>query len=291
VVEATWANLSWRPGSFAVTHDVYFGESFDAVNDGAAEAFRGNQAEPYFVVGFPGFPYPEGLVPGTTYYWRIDEVNDTDPNSPWKGKVWSFSIAPKTAYDPDPAEAAEQVDPGVTLRWTAGFGSKLHTVYFGDNFDDVSNATGGLPQGAATFDPGTLKLAQTYYWRVDEFDAIETHKGHVWSFTTQGAVGSPNPAKGAVDVKRTQIISWSPSVRSIKAPGTLVLRAMTPENSSWVSPTIGVLMRSIVPIRIVPGRASSGALLQPTSLSWMILSPITTLTQPIPRATGYLTRG
>ncbi|HUV63700.1 MAG TPA: hypothetical protein VMW24_07365 [Sedimentisphaerales bacterium] len=39
----------------------------------------------------PGGPYPSGLVAGTTYYWRIDEVNDADPNSPWKGPVWSFS--------------------------------------------------------------------------------------------------------------------------------------------------------------------------------------------------------
>jgi len=209
----TWVNLSWKPGDFALSHDVYFSDNFDLVNDGAPEAFRGNQAEPYFVVGFPGFPYPEGLIPGTTYYWRIDEVNDTDPNSPWRGDVWSFGIPPKTAYAPDPAEAAEQVDPGVTLRWTAGFGSKLHYVYFGDNFDDVNNATGGLPQGTMTYTPpGTLKLAQTYYWRVDEFDIIETHKGDVWSFTTEGAVAALDPANGAVDVKRTQIITFSPSV-------------------------------------------------------------------------------
>ncbi|MFB0553351.1 MAG: hypothetical protein ACETWQ_08555, partial [Phycisphaerae bacterium] len=44
-------------------------------------------------IGFPGFPYPDGLIRGTTYYWRIDEVNDTEPNSPWKGDVWSFKIA------------------------------------------------------------------------------------------------------------------------------------------------------------------------------------------------------
>jgi len=164
------------------------------------------------VAGFPGFAYPEGLVPGTTYYWRIDEVNDTEPNSPWVGPVWSFSIPPKTAYFPDPADTAELVEPDARLSWTAGFGAKLHTVYFGENVDDVSSATGGLPQGATNYDPGTLKLAQTYYWRVDEFDAIETHKGDVWSFTTQGAVGNPDPANGAVDVKQTQIITFSPSV-------------------------------------------------------------------------------
>ncbi|HUU17109.1 MAG TPA: LamG domain-containing protein [Sedimentisphaerales bacterium] len=210
--EDTWVNLSWRAGDFAVSHDVYLGDNFDDVNDGAEGTFQGNQASTFFVAGFPGFAYPDGLVPGTTYYWRIDEVNDTEPNSPWKGDVWSFSVPPKTAYAPDPADAAEQVDPDADLSWTGGFGAKLHTVYFGDNFNDVDNAAGGLPQGVTTYSPGTLKLAKTYYWRVDEFDAVETYKGDVWSFTTQGAVGNPNPANGAVDVKQTQIISWSPGV-------------------------------------------------------------------------------
>ncbi|MFH1881689.1 MAG: hypothetical protein ABIL62_03135, partial [Planctomycetota bacterium] len=210
--ENTWVTMSWFPGDFAVSHDVYLGDNFDDVNAGAEGTFIGNQAATFLVAGFPGFAYPDGLVPGTTYYWRIDEVNDTEPNSPWKGDIWSFSIPPKTAYFPDPADAAEQVDPDADLSWTPGFGAKLHTVYFGDNFDDVNSAAGGLPQGSATYDPGTLKLAKTYYWRVDEFDAIATYTGHVWSFTTQGAVGSPDPSNGAVDVKQTQIITWSPGV-------------------------------------------------------------------------------
>jgi hypothetical protein len=208
----TWVNISWTPGALAVSHDVYIGDNFDDVNNGAEGTFQGNQAGTFIVVGFPGFAYPDGLVPGTTYYWRIDEVNDTDPNSPWKGNVWSFSIPPKTAYQPDPADGAELVAPDVQLSWTPGFGAILHTVYFGENFDDVNNAAGGLPQGTATYNPGTLKLAKTYYWRVDEFDIIETYKGDVWSFTTQGAVGSPDPANGAVDVKQTPILSWSPGV-------------------------------------------------------------------------------
>ncbi len=210
----TWVSLGWKAGDFALSHDVYFGENFDDINDGTPDSsgFQGNQASIFFVVGFPGYPYPEGLVPGTTYYWRIDEVNDAEPNSPWKGKVWSFSIPPRTAYYPDPADSAELVDPNVKLNWTAGFGAMLHYIYFGDNFEDVKNAAGGLPQGTATYTPGTLKLAKTYYWRVDEFDAVDTYKGDVWSFTTEGAVGNPNPANGAVNVKQTQILTWSPSV-------------------------------------------------------------------------------
>ena len=210
VVEATWANLSWRPGSFAVTHDVYFGESFDAVNEGAEGTFVGNQSAAFSVVGFPGFPYPDGLVPGTTYYWRVDEVNDTDPNSPWKGDVWSFSISPKTAYFPNPADGAEAVAVNDMLSWTPGFGAKLHTVYFGESFNEVDSATGGLPQGTTDFTPGTLKMAKTYYWRVDEFDVLETHKGDVWSFTTEGAVAALNPANGAVDVTQTPVLTWTP---------------------------------------------------------------------------------
>ncbi len=208
----TWATLSWAPGDLAVSHDVYFGDNFDDVNDGAESTFQGNQTDTFIVVGFPGFPFPDGLVPGMTYYWRIDEINDNEPNSPWKGNVWSFSVPPKTAYNPDPADGAEMVAPDVGLSWTGGFGSKLHTVYFGDNFDDVDNAAGGLPQGTTTYTPDTLKLAKTYYWRVDEFDAIETFKGQVWSFTTEGGVGSPDPSNGAVDIKQIPILTWTPGV-------------------------------------------------------------------------------
>jgi len=208
--EETWASLNFSPGDFAVSHDIYMGESFDDVNDATqdSELFRGNNTATFFVVGFPGNPYPDGLVPGTTYYWRVDEVNDAEPNSPWKGNVWSFSIPSKTAYNPVPANEAESIDLNVTLHWTAGFGAKLHYVYFGEDFDEVNNAAMGTPAGSATYSPGTLKLAKTYYWRVDEFDGIETSKGDVWSLTTLGAVGGPNPANGDVGVSPTQILTW-----------------------------------------------------------------------------------
>ncbi len=204
----TWANISWMPGPTAVTHDVYFGDNFEDVNTGAESTFQGNQTATFMVVGFPGFVFPDGLVPGTTYYWRVDAINAE--GTIYKGVVWNFSVPPKTAYSPDPADGAESIDVNVQLAWTPGFGAKLHTVYFGDNFDDVNNASGGLPQGVTTYSPGPLDMAKTYYWRVDEFDAVDTYKGEVWSFTTEGAVGSPNPANGAVDVKQTAILSWMP---------------------------------------------------------------------------------
>ena len=212
--EDTWVTLSWSAGQLAVSHDVYLGDDFDTVNEGTrdSDVFRGNQGTTFYVAGFPGFAYPDGLVPGTTYYWRIDEVNEANPESPWKGDVWSFSIPPKTAYNPNPAETAQIADESsVTLRWTPGFGAKLHTVYFGDDYGEVNEATVGAPAGSASYSPGPLEREKIYYWRVDEFDGFSTYKGDIWSFTTPGAVGNPQPAYGATDVPLNMILSWTPS--------------------------------------------------------------------------------
>ncbi len=236
--EDTWVNLSWVPGDLAASHDVYLGDNLDDVSNAAPDSglFRGNQTLTYLVAGFPGFAYPDGLVAGTTYYWRIDEVNDLHPDSPWKGDVWSFSIPPKTAYNPDPADGAEFVDPNATLSWTEGFGAILHTVYLGDNFDDVQNAAGGVPQGTATYKPGPLDLEKVYYWRVDEFDAAVTYKGDVWTFTTPGAVGSLQPANGAAGAAMTTRLNWTAATNATSHQVYLGLDKETVRNADTSSP-------------------------------------------------------
>jgi len=179
----TWANLAWLAGETAASHDIYASDNLDNVNDRTTEAFQGNQPAAFIVVGFAGFPFPDGLVPGTTYYWAVDEV-EADGTTKHKGNVWSFMVPPKTAYNPDPPDGRMFVDTDVTLDWTEGFGAKLHTVYFGDSFDEVDNATAGTSAATATFTPGTLEIGRTYYWRVDELNPPTTIKGDVWSFTT-----------------------------------------------------------------------------------------------------------
>ncbi|HEC03850.1 MAG TPA: LamG domain-containing protein, partial [Phycisphaerales bacterium] len=164
LLPATWVNLKWASSPLAVSHDVYLGENFDDVNNGTGDTFRGNQTDTTLIAGFMGFPIPDGLVPGTTYYWRVDEVDPANPDSPWKGSVWSFLVPPKKAYNPIPVEGSKFIDPGVELNWTPGYDAKLHTVYFGDNFDEVSNAADGAAQGTTTFAPGALEPGRTYYW-------------------------------------------------------------------------------------------------------------------------------
>ncbi len=90
--EQTWI-VSWSRGLRSVSYDVYFSDNFDDVNEGTTEAFWGNQTTTHLFIGFAGFPYPDGLVPGTTYFWRIDDVG-SDGTVKHKGKIWNFTVSP-----------------------------------------------------------------------------------------------------------------------------------------------------------------------------------------------------
>ncbi len=84
--------LSWEAGEYAVTHDVYFGTSFDDVNT----AGRSNPMGVLLSQGQAGATFdPPGILDfGQTYYWRIDEVNGAPDNTIFKGETWSFTTEP-----------------------------------------------------------------------------------------------------------------------------------------------------------------------------------------------------
>ncbi len=84
--------LSWGAGEFAATHDVYFGTSFDDVN----AASRANPMDVLVAQGQTATSYdPPGVLDfGSTYYWRVDEVNAPPTNTIFKGEIWSFTVEP-----------------------------------------------------------------------------------------------------------------------------------------------------------------------------------------------------
>ena len=83
--------LSWIPGEFANTHDVYLGTSFDDVNDASAD----NPMGVLISQGQMENASDPGRLPfGETYYWRVDEVNGAPDFTVFKGDVWSFTVEP-----------------------------------------------------------------------------------------------------------------------------------------------------------------------------------------------------
>jgi hypothetical protein len=85
------AVLSWMPGEHSDTHDVYLGTVFDDVNDASRDSDPNgvlvSQNQDGAAYDPPGF-----LEFAQSYYWRVDEFNDLNPNSPWKSDVWSFQV-------------------------------------------------------------------------------------------------------------------------------------------------------------------------------------------------------
>jgi hypothetical protein len=87
------------------------------------------------------------------------------------------------AVTPSPTNAATKQSLYTTLSWVAGEGAANHDVYFGTvNPPTVTQFKGN--QVGLTYNPGTLALNTTYYWRVDEVNGVYKVEGTVWSFTT-----------------------------------------------------------------------------------------------------------
>lgn len=88
-------DLNWTAGPMAASHDVYFGTDPNP-------AFQGNQSGTTFDPGL--------LLNGTTYYWAVDEVNNSGTTT---GALWSFT----TVALPSGPQLATGVLSGVDDTW------------------------------------------------------------------------------------------------------------------------------------------------------------------------------
>jgi hypothetical protein len=136
--------LEWAAGGQAVQHDVYFGIDPDVVaaaDSGTADIYQGRQAETSFA--------PPKLAWDTTYYWRIDEVNDLNPDSPWKGSVWTFTTADFLIVDD--FESYDAYDDQIWWTWKDGLGFVAH---------DDEPAFNGNGTGSAVGDETTVSFTE-----------------------------------------------------------------------------------------------------------------------------------
>ena len=174
---ATMPLLQWTQGDTALFHNVYLGTTPELTE---ADLKAANQP-------FTMYYHTQGLEPGVTYYWRVDEI-EADMVTIHTGDLWSFTSQALTAYLPTPADGAVDASTAPTLTWLPGQLAMTHRVYFADNLDAVTQGAAEADQGEVeepTFEPGALEPVTDYFWRVDETVASgEVKAGPVWTFST-----------------------------------------------------------------------------------------------------------
>jgi hypothetical protein len=171
---ASDVNLNWSAGAGADSHDVYFGTA-------SSPPAMGNQ-------NGTGFD-PGPLDYDTTYYWRIDEVNEAGTTA---GAEWGFTTmaappVPGQASNPGPANGAVGIGIDDDLVWTAGSNTESHNVFFGTSSPPAFQGN----QPGTGFEPGTLLKDTTYHWRIDEVNSDGITTGSEWIFTTESATPAP----------------------------------------------------------------------------------------------------
>ncbi|UCC96903.1 MAG: discoidin domain-containing protein, partial [Phycisphaerales bacterium] len=121
------AVLSWRAGREAGTHDVYLSTDEQAVIDGNAPVNTVTDAS-----------YSLLLDLGSTYYWRIDEVNEAETPTTWQGDVWSFSTSEYLVVDD--FESYNDIDPPdpeshrIFESWRDGYDVTTNGALVGNDF-------------------------------------------------------------------------------------------------------------------------------------------------------------
>ncbi|MHC4597042.1 MAG: LamG domain-containing protein, partial [Planctomycetota bacterium] len=90
--------LKWKPGDYADSHDVFIGTNWDDINDVNSSNYASYPNVDYNHTD--ACNYDPGLLDlSQMYYWRVDEVNDSCDASPWKGKIWKFTVAGYVVID------------------------------------------------------------------------------------------------------------------------------------------------------------------------------------------------
>lgn len=189
-VEALSAALTWDRGTEGVAgYAVYFGKDKLEVERRAKTALAAARV--------PADQPRHGPVPlnvGATYYWRVDQL-DAQGSNAWPGIVWTFTVDPGAAQEPEPRDRTANTPAATTteLAWTPGrFATKQH-VFFGTDEAAVAAATEPAAANLAGTAgrcpvPAPLRPGTRYFWRVDsENGAQPPTKGPVWAFRTQDA--------------------------------------------------------------------------------------------------------
>jgi hypothetical protein len=203
-------SLSWKAGTNAALHRVYFGASSNAVANATTNSpeFKGGLAVTNYT--------PATLAYGTSYYWRVDEMAGAYATT---GAVWMFTtpLLAGPASNPNPSNGSFDVLVATSLSWAPGSNATSHRVYLGASSNAVANATTNSPEfkgdfAGASFAPGVLASSGRFYWRVDEMAGTYVTTGPIWTFATAVSGTNTFPLGGGLGSGDTFVISFPSQV-------------------------------------------------------------------------------
>ena len=151
--------LGWRAGREADKHDVYLSTDEQAVIYGTAPVTTVTETS-----------YRASLDVDSTYYWRVDEVNDAETPTTWQGEIWNLSTPEYLVVDDfesyNEIPAGEEGSNLVYLTWIDGFdnpsgnGSTMgHTVPFEPSMESVT-VYDGSQSAPLYYDNSTASLSE-----------------------------------------------------------------------------------------------------------------------------------
>ncbi len=204
--------LIWMPGLNGLSHEVYFGADKTAVAEGTGDTFKSNLMLTRYATGL--------LQSGTSYYWRVDEVNAAGGKI--KGPVWTFTTLPEIAItDPnlvgwwtfDEGRGSRVVDwsghghhgtPHGTVAWADGYdgaGMAFHGPLSGD-YVEIAGYPGVLGKHNRTVAAWiqTITTGDIMAWGL----ATDTQK---WNFRVQSDNGNDGSLR--VEVNGGRICGWT----------------------------------------------------------------------------------
>jgi hypothetical protein len=113
-------SLSWQPGREVAQHQVFLGTDANAV--AAATTPTTSVTQSSYTPADLGF--------GTTYYWKVNEVNTAASPTTWEGDVWSFSTQDYLVVDDMESYTDDEPD-RVFDTWIDGWGTSVNGAQVG----------------------------------------------------------------------------------------------------------------------------------------------------------------
>ena len=252
------ASLTWRAGREAAAHKVFFGTDQAAVAAGAVAAKT---------VAAPGYA-PGSLTYGTTYYWKVDEVNTVT----YPGEVWSFTTQEYAVVDD--FEGYNDDDNRIYDAWIDGYtdGNSGSVVgYMDAPFAEQTIIHGGVQ--AMPFEYNNVKAPYyseasrtfdaTQNWTTNGADTVSLYfRGRIPGFLDNGN-GTFTMSSSGADIWGTAD-QFRFAYKSLSGDGTIVARVDSIVNTNvWAKG--GVMIRQSLDagsthafMPITPGGSGAG---------------------------------